>query len=49
MRMTEKVIAIGSLLLTWFIASLWLRPRREPQEVKTAAEEREDTKRARAA
>ena len=45
----DTIFAVGSLLLTWFIASLWLRPRREPHEVKTAAEEKEATKRARAA
>ena len=45
----DTIFAIGSLLLTWFIASLWLRPRREPHEVKTAGEEKEETDRARAA
>ena len=44
----DTIFAIGSLLLTWFIASLWLRPRREPHEVKTAGEEKEETDRARA-
>jgi len=31
----DTIFAVGALLLTWFIASLWLRPRREPYEVST--------------
>ena len=45
----DTIFSVGALLLTWFIASLWLRPRREPYEVQTAGEEAEETKRARAA
>jgi nitric oxide reductase subunit B len=45
----DTIFAIGALLLTWFIASLWLRPRREPHEVPTPQEEAEATREARAA
>ena len=45
----DTIFAIGALLLAWFIASLWLRPRREPYEIKTAGEETEETRSARAA
>ncbi len=44
----DTVFAVGSLVLTWFIASLWLRPRRDPEEIPTAAEEAEATREARA-
>ena len=45
----DTIFAVGALLLTWFIASLWLRPRRELHEVKSAEEEAEETRAARAA
>jgi nitric oxide reductase subunit B len=45
----DTVFAFGALAFTWFVASLWLRPRREPHEIKTAAEEVDETERARAA
>ncbi len=44
----DTIFAVGSLVLTWFIASLWLRPRREPEEIPTASEEAEATREARA-
>jgi nitric oxide reductase subunit B len=45
----DTIFAVGALLLTWFVAGLWLRPRREPHEIKTATEEADDTREARAA
>ncbi|MGE0665814.1 MAG: nitric-oxide reductase large subunit [Sphingomonadales bacterium] len=45
----DTIFAIGALVLTWFIASLWLRPRRESHEIKTAQQEAEETRKARAA
>ena len=44
----DTIFAIGALVLVWFIASLWLRPRREPDEIPTSAEEAEATRQARA-
>ena len=43
----DTIFAIGALVLVWFIASLWLRPRREPDEIPTSAEEAEATRQAR--
>ncbi len=34
----DTIFAVGALLLAWFIASLWLRPRREPYAVDTEGE-----------
>jgi nitric oxide reductase subunit B len=45
----DTIFSVGALLLVWFVASLWLRPRREPHEIKTAKDEAEDTREARAA
>ena len=45
----DTIFAIGALILTWFIASLWLRPRREPDEIPTSQQEAEATRVARAA
>jgi hypothetical protein len=33
------VFSVGALSLTWFVTTLWLRPRREPHEIEK--EERE--------
>ena len=44
----DTIFSIGALLLSWFIASQWLRPRCEPHEIKTATEEVADTRAARA-
>ena len=44
----DTIFSVGALLLVWFVASLWLRPRREPDEIKTAQEEAADTREARA-
>ena len=45
----DTIFAVGALLLAWFIASLWLRPRREPYAIETSGEEAEETRKARAA
>jgi len=45
----DTIFSVGAVLLTWFVASLWLRPRREPHEIKTAKEETAETRGARAA
>ena len=45
----DVVFSIGALALTWFVISLWLRPRREPHEIKTGEEEEAETRKARAA
>jgi nitric oxide reductase subunit B len=34
----DTIFAVGALLLAWFIASLWLRPRREPYAVDAEGE-----------
>ncbi|MBM7405081.1 MULTISPECIES: nitric-oxide reductase large subunit [Sphingomonas] len=44
----DVVFSIGALALAWFVASLWLRPRREPDVVPTAHEEAIETHAARA-
>ncbi len=44
----DTIFAIGALVLAGFIASLWLRPRREPHEIKSASEEAQETRDARA-
>jgi nitric oxide reductase subunit B len=44
----DTIFSIGALLLVWFVASLWLRPRREPHELKTAAEEAAESRAAQA-
>lgn len=44
----DTIFSVGALLLVWFVASLWLRPRRELHEIKTVQEEIEDTRVARA-
>ena len=40
----DTIFAIGALLLTWFIASLWLRPRRQPEAIKAPSEEAAETR-----
>jgi nitric oxide reductase subunit B len=45
----DTIFSVGALLLVWFVASLWLRPRREPHEIKTAKEEAAETHEARGA
>src|SRR5690606_9037700 len=45
----DTVFAVGALVLVWFIASLWLRPRREPEEIPTPREEAAATHAAREA
>ena len=34
----DTVFSIGAVALTWFVMSLWLRPRREPHEVEAEAD-----------
>lgn len=43
----DVVFSIGALALAWFVASLWLRPRREPDALPTAHEEKTETHAAR--
>ena len=43
----DTVFALGALAFAWFVAGLWLRPRREPHEVE--ADEAENERRAVAA
>ena len=35
----DTIFAIGALLISWFVARLWIAPRRTPQPVKVRGAE----------